>query len=200
MTPQSLSADLAARFAGIALGHVRREYPNNLDHALSGPRDARTPSDLHPIFYGSYDWHSCVHSYWMLARLLRRFPSLALAANIRSLFDEQFVPEKVAAECAYLAAPTARGFKRPYGWAGFSNSRKNWRCTTIAAGRRHFLPWRRSLPSGSAISCRSRPIPFGSAPIQHRLRAQDGGRLRGRNKRCRAERPIARYRTPLVLR
>jgi hypothetical protein len=117
MIPQSLTADLATRFAGIALGHVRREYPNNLDHALSAPREARTPSDLHPIFYGSYDWHSCVHSYWMLARLLRRFPTLPLAADIRVLFDEQFVPEKIAAECAYLTAPTARGFKRPYGWA-----------------------------------------------------------------------------------
>ena len=28
-----------------------------------------------PVFYGSFDWHSCVHSYWLLARLLRRFPA-----------------------------------------------------------------------------------------------------------------------------
>lgn len=33
------------------------------------------------------------------------------------MFDRQLTPEKVAGECAYLAAPTARGFKRPYGWA-----------------------------------------------------------------------------------
>ena len=87
-----------------------------MDHALAGPEDARTPSELHPIFYGSYDWHSCVHSHWMLARLLRQFPDLAPAADIRALFDTQFVPDKVAAECAYFARPTARGFKRPYGW------------------------------------------------------------------------------------
>ncbi|WP_407175099.1 DUF2891 domain-containing protein [Bradyrhizobium sp. STM 3562] len=112
-----LTEDLAARFARIALGHVTREYPNNLDHALAEPADARAPNDLHPVFYGSYDWHSCVHSYWMLAYLLRRFPGFAPAADIRALFDVQFVPEKVAAECAYFARPTARGFKRPYGWA-----------------------------------------------------------------------------------
>jgi hypothetical protein len=53
----------------------------------------------------------------MLARLLRRFPDVASAPDIRALFDTQFVPEKVAAECAYFARPTARGFKRPYGWA-----------------------------------------------------------------------------------
>lgn len=117
MASPHLTPELATQFAGIALGHVQREYPNNLDHALAGPQDARTPADLHPIFYGSYDWHSCVHSYWMLARLLRRFPDLPFAADIRSLFDGQFVDEKVAAECAYFAAPTARGFKRPYGWA-----------------------------------------------------------------------------------
>ena len=114
---QVLTKDLAVRFAQIALGHVTREYPNNLDHSLAGPADARTPRDLHPIFYGSYDWHSCVHSHWMLAYLLRRFPDFAPATEIRAVFDEQFTSEKVAAECAYFAGPTARNFKRPYGWA-----------------------------------------------------------------------------------
>ncbi len=116
MTAARLTEELALRFARIALGHVGREYPNKPDHTLAGPEDARTPRELHPIFYGSYDWHSCVHSYWMLARLLRRYPGFAAAADIRALFDAQLTPEKVAVECAYLAAPTARGFKRPYGW------------------------------------------------------------------------------------
>jgi hypothetical protein len=116
MTETELTADLASRFARIALGHVRREYPNGPDHVLAGDADARTPRQLHPIFYGSFDWHSCVHSYWMLARLLRRFPGLDVGDQIGALFDEQFVPQKVAAECAYLEAPNALGFKRPYGW------------------------------------------------------------------------------------
>lgn len=117
MSGSDLTPAAAARFVSIALGHVRREYPNKPDHTLAGPEDAHTPSELHPIFYGSYDWHSCVHSYWMLARLLRRFPDFAPAADIRALFDAQIVPGKVAAEAAYFARPTARGFKRPYGWA-----------------------------------------------------------------------------------
>ncbi len=114
--PHDLTESLAARFARIALGHVTREYPNKLAHGLTGPADARTPRDLHPIFYGSYDWHSCVHSYWMLAYLLRRFPDFAPAAEIRPLFDTSITAAAVAGECAYLAAPTARGFERPYGW------------------------------------------------------------------------------------
>ena len=63
-----LTPELAARFAALALGHVTREYPNKLDHVLTGPGDARGPRDLHPVFYGSFDWHSCVHGYWMLAQ------------------------------------------------------------------------------------------------------------------------------------
>ena len=115
--PHALTEQAAVRFVDVALGHVTREYPNKLSHCLSGPRDARTPRALHPLFYGSFDWHSCVHSYWMLARLLRLFPAMARAADIRALFDRQIVDEKVAGECAYLRHPTARGFERPYGWA-----------------------------------------------------------------------------------
>jgi Protein of unknown function (DUF2891) len=113
----SFTEDLASHFARTALSHVTREYPNKLDHVLTGPQDARTPRELHPIFYGSFDWHSCVHGCWTLARCLRRFPDLAEAAAIRALFDTQFTPEKVAGEVAYLARPSARGFERPYGWA-----------------------------------------------------------------------------------
>jgi hypothetical protein len=115
--PLTLTKELASHFARTALGHVTREYPNKLDHVLNGPEDARSPRDLHPIFYGSFDWHSCVHGYWTLARCLRRFPDIPEAEAIRALFDEQFTPEKVAGEVAYLARPSARGFERPYGWA-----------------------------------------------------------------------------------
>ena len=73
--PHALTPEIGARFAAIALGHVSREYPNKPEHTLAGPEDARTPSSLHPVFYGSYDWHSCVHGYWLLARVLRRFPA-----------------------------------------------------------------------------------------------------------------------------
>jgi hypothetical protein len=112
-----LTEDLAQRFATIALGHVAREYPNKPDHVLAGPEDLRPPRELHPVFFGSFDWHSCVHAHWMLVRLLRRFPSMAAAPRIRALFDARFTAEAVAAERAYLDHPHARGFERPYGWA-----------------------------------------------------------------------------------
>ncbi|HWT07254.1 MAG TPA: DUF2891 family protein, partial [Xanthomonadales bacterium] len=71
-----LTPELAARFAALALGHVTREYPNKLDHVLRGPDHLQSPRALHPLFYGSFDWHSCVHGYWLLCTLLRTFPSL----------------------------------------------------------------------------------------------------------------------------
>ncbi len=112
-----LTPDLASHFARTALGHVTREWPNKMDHVLNGPEDVKGPRELHPVFYGSFDWHSCVHSHWLLARLYRRFPAMPEAAAIRALLDDQFTAEKVAGEVAYLARPSARGFERPYGWA-----------------------------------------------------------------------------------
>lgn len=114
--PHTLDAALASRFAAIALEHVGREFPNKLDHVMDGAADARTPRDLHPIFFGSYDWHSCVHGYWLLARLYRLHPEIAEASRIRALFDDSLTEAKVAAETAYLARPSSRGFERPYGW------------------------------------------------------------------------------------
>lgn len=112
-----LDEETAARFVRIALSHVTREYPNKLDHVLNGPGDAATPRALHPIFYGSFDWHSCVHGYWMLARLLRRFPAMAPAAEIAALFDAALTADNIAGELAYLSRPLSGGFERPYGWA-----------------------------------------------------------------------------------
>jgi hypothetical protein len=116
-SPSALTPEIASSFARIALGHVTREYPNMLVHALAGPGDTQTPRELHPIFFGSYDWHSCVHGYWLLATLRRLHPEIPEAAEIDALFDAAFTPARVEGERAYLDRPGARGFERPYGWA-----------------------------------------------------------------------------------
>lgn len=111
-----LDQALAEKFAALALGHVTREYPNKLDHVLAGPDDVGDPRGLHPVFYGSFDWHSCVHGYWLLARLRRLFPGLTAGPAIKALFDTHLTATKIAGERDYLTRPTARGFERPYGW------------------------------------------------------------------------------------
>ena len=111
-----LDADLASNFSRIALGHVTREYPYKMDHVLLGAEDARPPRHVHPIFYGSFDWHSCVHGWWTLLTLKRLFPEIEEAGAIAELADSSFTAGKVSAELAYLDRPMSAGFERPYGW------------------------------------------------------------------------------------
>ncbi|HXA39522.1 MAG TPA: DUF2891 domain-containing protein [Phenylobacterium sp.] len=155
-----LTPDLAAKFAGIALGHVTREYPNKLDHVLEDPADARGPRDLHPIFFGSFDWHSCVHGYWLLATLLRREPGIPQARAIRALFDDAFTADKVAGEVAYLARPSSRGFERPYGWG--------WLLKLQAELMAHDAPWAAThQPLAEAFAQRFQDfLPKASYPIR----------------------------------
>ena len=117
MSRFSLDSDTAARFARIALGHVRQEYPHKLDHVLGSDEDLSSPHVLHPIFFGSFDWHSCVHGWWTLLTLRRLFPDTDEARAIAKLAQQSFTDDKVAVERAYLDRPLSRGFERPYGWA-----------------------------------------------------------------------------------
>ena len=114
---RALTPALGAGFARVALSHVTKEYPNKLDHVLNKRGDLKTPSQLHPVFFGSFDWHSCVHGYWLLATLLRLFPEMREAEKIEELFDRQLAPAKVRAEIRYLGQPLRATFERPYGWA-----------------------------------------------------------------------------------
>jgi len=112
-----LNLDLASHMARIALGHVGKEYPHKLDHVLLGDEDALAPRILHPIFHGSFDWHSCVHGWWTLLTLKRLFPAMGEASAVAQLAADSFTREKVRGELAYLERPLSRGFERPYGWA-----------------------------------------------------------------------------------
>lgn len=113
----SLDAASASRFAQLALKCLRREYPNKLDHVMNDEGEVLPPRSLHPSFYGCYDWHSAVHGHWMLARILRKFPQLPEAAEIRSVLEEDLARDKIAAEVKYFGQPNRKSFERTYGWA-----------------------------------------------------------------------------------
>ena len=112
-----LDREAASLFAGLALHGITREYPNKLEHVMNGPGEVRAPSDLHPVFYGSYDWHSCVHGHWLLVRILKRFPDLPEAVEVRETLGGLLTRERVAAELDYLGQPNRASFERTYGWA-----------------------------------------------------------------------------------
>ena len=113
----TLNPGLASRLARLALAGVTREYPHKPEHVFNSALDARTPRELHPAFYGCYDWHSSVHSHWMLAQLAGRYPELPEAEAIAAVFAAHFSAESMAAEHAYLQQPNRASFERPYGWA-----------------------------------------------------------------------------------
>lgn len=113
----SLDSTSASRFARLALRGIVREYPNKLDHVMNDAGDVRGPRQLHPAFYGSYDWHSAVHGHWMLVRLLKRDPGLPEAGDIRRTLDASLSAANLAAEAAYFGRAGTASFERMYGWA-----------------------------------------------------------------------------------
>ena len=112
----TLDAATATQFARVALANVGTEYPFHLTHLAHGDADLAPPRTLHPVFFGSYDWHSCVHMHWTLARCLRRLPQARFAADVRAHFDARLTPAAVARELGYFGAPGRASFERPYGW------------------------------------------------------------------------------------
>ncbi len=113
----AFSEEAASNFVHLALRCVQTEYPNKLSHVMNGPSEVLPPETLHPVFFGCFDWHSCVHGHWMLVKVLRTFPDLPEADSIRRVLRSHFTTEKVAAEVAYLQQPNRRSFERTYGWA-----------------------------------------------------------------------------------
>jgi hypothetical protein len=109
--------DQSDALADCALQAVRREFPHKLDHLILHAQDHPLPRDIHPVFWGSYDWHSSVHMHWSLVRLRAMAPSLALRAEVEQHLDEHFTATKIEVERAYASTPGRGGFERPYGWA-----------------------------------------------------------------------------------
>src|SRR5256885_12725734 len=116
-TTTSLTEKQASHFAALALKCVNREFPNKPEHVINNATEVKNPKALHPAFYGCYDWHSSVHGHWMLVRLLKSFPNLSEAAQIRSALNANLTAENIEAEVTYIKQPNRQSFERTYGWA-----------------------------------------------------------------------------------
>ena len=160
-----LAPDHAVRFATATLAHLGREYPYKMDLVLTGPEDARPPREHHPIFHGSFDWHSCVHGWWQILRLARRFPGLPVAADIRARADAMLIPEKVAGELAFLARPMSASFERPYGWA--------WLLALHAEAEAHDAPWAAALEPFAAFAAFAATLAFALLLARHWAEPRD---------------------------
>lgn len=107
----------ANRLSKLPLNCMDTEYPNKLGQVLSSAEDLKAPSILHPTFYGCFDWHSAVHGHWSLIRLLKSFPDLENAAEIKEKLATRMSKENILQEIAYFKAPQNKSYERTYGWA-----------------------------------------------------------------------------------
>lgn len=114
-----LTDEMAMKLADKPLHCINQEYPNKTAHIINNEREVPlTPKDLHPSFYGCFDWHSSVHGHWMLTRLLKIKPNLANAKEIEKILDQSFQKEKLQTEADYFTKyELTSTFERTYGWA-----------------------------------------------------------------------------------
>jgi len=138
-----LDAGFAEALAVVGLANVTREYPRKLDHMLTAPPGDLTPRAIHPVFYGSYDWHSAVHMHWLLVRLLRVYPSLSRAADIAAILGAHLGAAQIAVEQTYFETPVNRTFERPYGWGWVLVLHAE--ALRLSASRHDALRWAKAL-------------------------------------------------------
>lgn len=106
-----------AGYAGIALENIGREFPAYVSSTMTAPGDfAFRPRDRNPVFYGSFDWHSCVEMFWLLVRLLKSAPHDVPGADIRHVLEQRLTPEGLRAEADFMATSHGAAMERPYGW------------------------------------------------------------------------------------
>lgn len=125
MTPLSLMGQQrsefdeksAERFANLALACVHKEYPNKISHSMNSDADVAPPRKLTPAFFGCYDWHSSVHGHWLLARLIRTYPTASFVPRARAALRQSLTAENLLQEAAYLRSEGRSSFERPYGLA-----------------------------------------------------------------------------------
>ncbi|MES1221125.1 MAG: DUF2891 domain-containing protein [Bacteroidota bacterium] len=108
----------ASHLASLPLKCMAQEFPNKTNHTSnSDSHHVLLPRQLHPAFYGCFDWHSCVHGHWMLIRLLKLFPNMPEAAEIRNAINKTITKENILQEVKYFEMPLTGSWERTYGWA-----------------------------------------------------------------------------------
>lgn len=112
-----LNLEQANRLAQLPIHCVDVEYPNKLNQTIGSSNDLKSPKELHPAFYGCFDWHSSVHGHWSLVSLLKQFPEIENAESIKSQLLGNISKENIIKEVAYFYGKYNTSYERTYGWA-----------------------------------------------------------------------------------
>lgn len=116
-TKPVLNLEQANKLAQLPLHCMNTEYPNRLSQTLGGDSDLKSPSVLHPAFYGCFDWHSSVHGHWSLVSLLKQFPDMDQAEAIKQKLLQNISKENIETEVLYFHGEHNKSYERTYGWA-----------------------------------------------------------------------------------
>lgn len=127
--PVVLNLEEANNLVELPLSCIDTEYPNKLGQTLENKEAMGEPHELHPAFYGCFDWHSSVHAHWALVNLLKLFPDLEKKEAIREALKTSLSPENIQGEIEYFKREESDSYERTYGWAWLlklSESLQSW--------------------------------------------------------------------------
>jgi hypothetical protein len=109
-----LSETGASYFANLSLDCIGRTDSHFYYRYYDTQREGN-PKDYWPSFHGCYDWHSSVHNHWCLVKLLKEFPGIPEAAEIRKRLNESFNAENILEELEFVSSNEEGLFEFPYG-------------------------------------------------------------------------------------
>lgn len=107
----------ANKLAALPIHCIQVEYPNKLNQTIGSDKDLQSPKELHPAFYGCFDWHSSVHGHWSLVYLVKKFPTLDQASEIKKILLATMSEENIEKEVAFFHGEHNKTYERTYGWA-----------------------------------------------------------------------------------
>lgn len=113
----SLTLEQANKLASLPIHCINVEYPNKLNQTIGSGKDLKSPKELHPAFYGCFDWHSSVHGHWSLVALLKQFPNLDNAETIKAQLLQNISKGNIEKEVKYFYGKYNKSYERTYGWA-----------------------------------------------------------------------------------
>ncbi|WP_204345351.1 DUF2891 domain-containing protein [Psychroserpens algicola] len=113
----TIDLEQANRLAQLPIHCIQTEYPNKLNQIIGSDTDLQSPQQLHPAFYGCFDWHSAVHGHWSLVRLLKQYPNLQNAEDAKRMLRENMSKANIEAEVTYFFGQYNKSYERTYGWA-----------------------------------------------------------------------------------
>ncbi len=112
-----LNENTAKYLYHFAFDCIDQEYPNKLGQVLGDATYLKEPSELHPTFYGCFDWHSSVHGHWTLLNIIKEIPDFEHKSEILKKLKTTITKENILKEIAYFDDDHNKNFERTYGWA-----------------------------------------------------------------------------------